>query len=551
MKIKQIISIVTLVLAVGSCSNDDFLQPQSQSECVPIVLAYTTIPTVSTRSVADADLNTDYIVSGKQVTVRISNAELGEWTDYNYTTGESGVLNLPEVPNNVPFYPLDGTTKIDILAYYPAFAGTAFTIKSDQSANDGYAASDLMWAEPLNNVAKTTANQTLQFSHKMAKIVVNASVGKGVTQINSVTLKQVKPTVTFDKGVGTVSNVRGTASEVTMAIGESGTSVSCAAVIPGQTIEGDLLEIGVTKSDGTTGTAVFSVDSKTFTANKVYTLDITVNSNNLIIPTLISGWAEGASSVVKSYGHILTFNVSGVEFKMVYVEGGDFSMPFQNELNQPIYYVSGSVSDYYIAQTETTNKLWNAVMKIGNPSYTHNSKNNGDLATVTYIGYNVIAGSDGTGTDPNCFLYKLNSILDSQLASYGLQGKRFKMPTEIQWEYAAIGGKYSRGYKYAGSNTVEDVAVRGITNVMTKGANELGLYDMAGNAWEMTCDMYNAITGNMEVGLDYTSNSGSHLVLLSSSVVGEQSAVYYRYGNCNAPKDDAGYNETTIRFVLQ
>ena len=544
MKIKQLLYITCLATVVTACSSDDAAQPQG--ERVPIGLSYTTQPQTVSRAAAATNLNDGTIASGKQVKVSISKHLEDDYEDFIYTTGDAGAMTLP---SPAPYYPLDDTN-VDILAFYPATAGTSFTVLADQTGDDNYTASDLMWAEPITNQSKTTGNVALEFTHKMAKLVVTARKGTAIKEVNSVTLMNVKPTVSFNQTDGTIGEASGDAIEVKMVKDEAADIVTGAAVFPAQTISGQLLKIGVTMTNDETGFAYYSVDSKSFAANSVYTVDLTVSWPEVSATTAITTWGNGGTAAVTHSSQFLTFNVNGVEFKMVYVEGGDFSMPFQNELNQPIYYVSGSVSDYYIAQNETTNKLWNAVMKIGNPSYTHNSKNNADLATVTYIGYNVIAGSDGTGTDPNCFLYKLNSTLAPQLASYGLQGKRFRMPTEVQWEYAAIGGKYSRGYKYAGSNTVEDVAVRGITNVMTKGANELGLYDMAGNAWEMTCDMYNAITENMEVGLDYTSNSGSHLVLRSSSVVGEQSAVYYRYGNCNAPKDDTGYNETTIRFVL-
>jgi formylglycine-generating enzyme required for sulfatase activity len=70
-------------------------------------------------------------------------------------------------------------------------------------------------------------------------------------------------------------------------------------------------------------------------------------------------------------------------------------------------------------------------------------------------------------------------------------GTRFRLPTEAEWEYACrSGGKIER---YCGGDDPDQIAVYKQTstqNIGTKKPNKLGLYDMSGNAPEMTCSQY-------------------------------------------------------------
>ena len=177
-----------------------------------------------------------------------------------------------------------------------------------------------------------------------------------------------------------------------------------------------------------------------------------------------------------------TFNVGGVTFTMKYVEAGTFLMgstDYPNE--QPIHRVTIS-KDYYIGETEVTQALWKAVT--GYSPTKGSSWEKGYGLGDNYPAYNISYG------DVQSFIKKLNKIT----------GVYFRMPTEAEWEFAARGGNKSKGYKYSGSNTIDNVAwyrdnswFRDNNNslthpVKTKAANELGIYDMSGNVSEWCSD---------------------------------------------------------------
>ena len=163
----------------------------------------------------------------------------------------------------------------------------------------------------------------------------------------------------------------------------------------------------------------------------------------------------------------------GISIDMVRVEAGTFTMGATPEMEnpwddeKPVHQVT-LTNDYYIGKYEVTQALWQAVMG-SNPS-----EFKGNNLPVEQVSIK----------DCQKFISKLNKMA----------GKRFRLPTEAEWEYAARGGKNSRGYQYSGSNKISDVAWYDGNSgsethpVGTKQANELELYDMSGNVYELCQD---------------------------------------------------------------
>ncbi len=181
-----------------------------------------------------------------------------------------------------------------------------------------------------------------------------------------------------------------------------------------------------------------------------------------------------------------TETTMGLNIKMIYVEAGDFLMgcTFEqgydcNNDEQEVRKVS--LNGFYISAFEVTQSQWKKVMGTSVDEQ------------KSLAGYNRIYG---IGSDYPMYYISWNDAIEFCERLSMKTGKKYTLPTEAQWEYAARGGRYGQDTKYSGGKTINNVVwtsqnSQGTTHPCgKKQANELGIYDMSGNIAEWCADWY-------------------------------------------------------------
>ena len=177
----------------------------------------------------------------------------------------------------------------------------------------------------------------------------------------------------------------------------------------------------------------------------------------------------------------------GMKLEMVYVEGGTFKMGGTEDQGEDVQdnelpVRSVRLNSFYIGKFVITQDQWERVMGTNVREQWEKAELNlgiseeGPDFPMYYISWN----------EATAFCEKLSEA----------SGKKYVLPTEAQWEYAARGGRKDVPGRFSGSDNLLEVAwsyedtVRRLQKVGLKKPNELGLYDMSGNVYEFCADYY-------------------------------------------------------------
>lgn len=390
----------------------------------------------------------------------------------------------------------------------------------------------LILTKPMSIIEQKKQALIIKYSPSSATVLVDNKMVRGTNGVAKVVLpvgqhSYIVASDGYESEEGTVklkaaapSNLQITLSKETNTISTSTNDVATQHIVSNQIVKfsGKVVDINgqpvigaVVEETGTKNISVTDIDGNFIIKAKSSSITVTVTFLGCVPKQvkLTEGTKEEITLIEESYKNQPSLSAStvtipvkdGVSIEMIKVEAGTFMMGATPEMEipdddeKPVHQVT-LTNDYYIGKYEVTQALWQTVMESNPSSF------KGNNLPVEQVSWN----------DCQEFIGKLNSIT----------GRKFRLPTEAEWEYAARGGKKSRGYQYSGSSNISDVAwYNGNSGskthlVGTKQANELGLYDMCGNVLEWCQNWYGSYVSSSQTN-PTGAVSGSYRVIRGGS----------------------------------
>ena len=288
--------------------------------------------------------------------------------------------------------------------------------------------------------------------------------------------------------------------------------------VPGNYPDEQIVTISCSTLDAT---IYYTVDSTEPTeSSDIYNVPLDINSS-----TIIKARAFKDNSIASeiAVGHYMIGDPSPYSF--ILVEGGTFNNGTADN----------TISNFYICEHEVTQYEYVASMG-NNPSFwveTYNPVENVTwFEAVKYC--NLLSINEGLppcynynneGTNPNMWSADWNSSANHENLSCDFSANGYRLPTEMEWMYAAKGGIQTPETDYnqwSGTDIqsqlisyawyIDNSTEIGTKQVKSRLPNQLGIWDMSGNVYEWCWDIhgdYSSETQTDPVG----PNSGNTRVL--------------------------------------
>lgn len=318
MKATKIISACAVLVALASCSNDHVIS-QPGAEDTPIRIQ-ANVGAVTTK--AASDIQSEHFKDGQIVNVYIYEHTTGS-EEYQYGTSNDGFVpctvnsdKLNPTGGVTLFYPANGNG-IDVYGVYPSTvtenaSSQNFTVGDNQSSDNDYMASDLMFTDtPVSDHKKTAGDVSLVFKHKLSKVIVklqkgaglNASDIDGATVKITNTIRQCTIASVGKSGMGPVAvSSSEAASPITVGTWNSSTTPNgiAAIVVPQEvSASSQLFEVELT-NNATYKYIIPSTGNVTFSPEKVYTYTLTLTTAGINVTSSITNWTDDSSNLPDS-----------------------------------------------------------------------------------------------------------------------------------------------------------------------------------------------------------------------------------------------------------
>ena len=329
-------------------------------------------------------------------------------TVYTAKAPENGINEL--LPDVQPYFPNDydngDDVKVDIYALYPGGSGddavtsatSSFSIKADQTSDENYKMSDLMFAKVTDH-GKTDGTANLHFTHKMAKLVVSASGEDGLT-INGITLTNFNRTAAFAPATGVLGE-QSDPGDIVVANG------GAALVLPQTLSNKDFIKVATSGGD-----AIFWLDEKEFKAGKEYHVNLVVGSRNLGDDgkATITGWTDeiGTISVAaKGSTGFAIEDVSSHVYTGDFIDSDDVSVVVKSGTK-----VLTKDTDYTLQFFDNKNVGMASVLAVGAGTYT-------GIAAVKSFNITQATGSLSYATSSMTVDYTIGGTVSNTLTIVG------------------------------------------------------------------------------------------------------------------------------------